>query len=145
MQLAAAYPDHVAAIVMVDPGSFVFPPEVQARLEAMVTAIEAGNQEPRQQAIAKSMFQPTSDRKLVKDVTAVIMAAPSHVAASAMRGMLEFDGTTVAAQCKVPSLHLANALHRNPPHLMSQWRCRPLSTAGLSARATTTSSRYPTR
>ncbi len=121
LQLASAYPDHVAAIVMVDPGSFVFPPEVRARLEAMVTAIEAGNQEPRRQAIATQMFLPTSDRKLVEDVTAVMMATPSHVAASAMRGVLEFDGKAAAEQCKVPALHLANPLHRNPPHLMSQW------------------------
>jgi pimeloyl-ACP methyl ester carboxylesterase len=121
LQLAADYPDHVAAIVMVDPGAFVFPPEVRARLEAMVTAIEAGNQEPRQQAIKANMFLPTSDRKLMEDVLAVMMATPSHVAASAMRGVIEFDAPTVAAQCKVPALHLANALHRNPPHLMSQW------------------------
>ena len=121
LQLAASYPNQVAAIVMVDPGSFVFPPEVRARLEGMVTAIEAGNQEPRRQAIATQMFLPTSDRKLVEDVTAVMMAAPSHVAASAMRGVLEFDGKTVAEHCKVPALHLANAQHRNPPHLMSQW------------------------
>jgi pimeloyl-ACP methyl ester carboxylesterase len=121
LQLAAAYPDHAAAIVMVDPGAFVLTPEQRARLEAMMTAIEAGNQEPRQQAIANFMFLPTSDRKLVEDVQAVMMAAPSHVAASAMRGVIEFDGPTVAAQCKVPALHLATALARNQPHLMSQW------------------------
>ena len=121
LQLAAAYPDRVAAIVMVDPGSFVFPPEVRSRLEGMVAAIEAGNQEPRRQGIAASMFLPTSDRKLVEDVTAVMLAGPSHVAASAMRGVLEFDGKAAAEHCKVPALHLANALHRNPPHLMSQW------------------------
>ena len=121
LQLAAAYPGHIAAIVMVDPASFVLTPEVRARLEAMVTAIEAGNQEHRRQSIVNSMFLPTSDRKLVEDVLAVMMAAPRHVAASAMQGLIEFDGRTVAAQCKVPALHVANELHRNPPHLMSQW------------------------
>jgi len=121
LQLAVTYPDHVAAIVMVDPGPYVLPPEVRSRLEETVAAIEAGNQEPRQQAIATQMFLPTSDRKLVEDITRVMMATPSHVAASAMRGVLEFDGKAVAEQCKTPALHLATALYRTPPHIMSQW------------------------
>src|SRR5262245_15113231 len=45
VQLAAVHPDRVAAVVMVDPAPFVFPPERRASLEAMVAAIEAGNQE----------------------------------------------------------------------------------------------------
>jgi pimeloyl-ACP methyl ester carboxylesterase len=121
LQLAAAYPDCVAAIVMVDPAAFVRPPEQRALTEEMVAAIEAGNQEPRRQFIADSMFLPTSDRELVENVAAVMMAAPSHVAAGAMRGILAFDGPLVATQCKVPALHLATSTPRNPPHLMSQW------------------------
>jgi hypothetical protein len=65
--------------------------------EAMVAAIEAGDQEPRRRFI-ENMFLPTSDRRLVDDVLAM-MAAPSHAAASAMRGGLAFDGPAVAAQC----------------------------------------------
>ena len=121
LQLAVAYPGHVAAIVMVDPGAFELPPDVRTRLEAMVAAIEAGNQEPRRRAIENGMFLPTSDRQLVEDVLTVMMAAPSHVAASAMREVMAFDGPAAAAQCTVPALHLATAQPRNPPHLMSQW------------------------
>jgi pimeloyl-ACP methyl ester carboxylesterase len=121
LQLAATHPDRVAAIVMVDPAPFVFPPEFQEALTAMVAAIEAGNQEPRRQFIADHLFLPTSDRKLVEDVLAVMLAAPSHVAASAMQGILAFNGPAVAAQCKVPALHLAATPPLNPPHLMSQW------------------------
>src|SRR5215510_10585567 len=122
LQLAAAHPERVAAIIMVDPAPFVFAPEQRAGVEAMVAAIEAGNQEPRRQFIANHMFLPTSDRKLVEDVLAVMLAAPSHVAASAMRGALAFDGPAVAAQCKVPALHLVGiSPPLNPPHLMAQW------------------------
>src|SRR5262245_56909734 len=39
LQLAAAYPDHVAAIGMVDPAPFVRPPERRARSEAMLAAM----------------------------------------------------------------------------------------------------------
>ena len=38
LQLAAAHPDCVAAIVMVDPASLVPPPERRATLEAMAAA-----------------------------------------------------------------------------------------------------------
>lgn len=120
LQLAAAHPERVAAIVMVDPAPLVFPPEFREHLEAMVAAIEAGDQEPRRQFIA-NMFLPTSDRKLVEDVLAVMLAAPRHVAAGFMRGALAFDGPAVAAQCNVPALHLAATPPANPPHLMSQW------------------------
>jgi pimeloyl-ACP methyl ester carboxylesterase len=121
LQLAVRYPDQVAAIVMIDPGPFVIPPEVRTRLEKMVEAIESGNQEPRKQAIAAQMFLPTTDRKLVEDVTAVMLSTPNHVAASTMRSVLEFDGKSVAEQCKIPALQLVTALHRTPPHIMSEW------------------------
>src|SRR3989442_14843458 len=96
LQLAAAHPDRVAAIVMVDPAPFVFPPDLRTAIEAMIAAIEAGNQEPRRQFVEKNLFLPTSDRKLVEDVLAVLMAAPSHVAAGAVRGILAFGGPPVA-------------------------------------------------
>ena len=56
----------------------------------------------------------------------LMLAGPPHVAANAMRGALEFDGRAMAAQCKVPALHLAatqpgTPQPRNPPHLMSEW------------------------
>jgi hypothetical protein len=65
LQLAAAHSDRVAAIVMVDPAPFVFPPNVRAALEALAAAIEAGNRDSRRQFIKnmKNMFLPTSDRK----------------------------------------------------------------------------------
>ena len=87
----------------------------------MVADIEAGNQASRRQFITNHLFFPTSDQKLVEAVLAVMLAAPSHVAANAMRGILEFDGPPVAALCKAPALHLAATPPLNPPHLMSQW------------------------
>ncbi len=121
LELAAAHPDKVAAIVMVDPAPFVFPPELKAGVEAMVAAIEAGNQEPRRQFIANNLFLKTSDKRLVKQVLKVMMAAPSHIAAAAMKGILAFNGQAAAARCKVSALHLAATPPLNPPHLMSQW------------------------
>jgi pimeloyl-ACP methyl ester carboxylesterase len=121
LQLAASHPDCVEGIVMVDPAPFVFPPDFRAGIEAMVAAIEAGDQEPRRQFITNNLFLPTSDPMFVEDVRRAMMGAPSYVAASAARGMLAFDGPAVAARCSVPALHLMAASPSNPPHLMSQW------------------------
>jgi pimeloyl-ACP methyl ester carboxylesterase len=120
LQLAAAQPDSVAAIVMVDPASLVSTPERHATLKVMAADIEAGSDQSRREFI-ENMFLPTSDRQLVEDVMAVMLAAPPDVAANAIRGVLEFDGRAAAALCKVPALHLAATPPRNPPHLMSEW------------------------
>jgi len=121
LELGASHPDKVAAVVMVDPAPLVFPPELKSGVEAIVAAIETGNQEPRRQFIANNLFMKTSDKRLVKAVLKVMMAAPRHVAAAAMKGILAFDGPRAAARCKVPALHLAATPPLNPPHLMSQW------------------------
>lgn len=120
-QVAASHPRCVAGIVMVEPGPFAPPPEARAALHAMADAIDAGNQEPRREFIKNGLFLPTSDPTLVDSVLRVMMAAPSHVAAAALRGILGFDGPTVAANCKTPTLHLMAASPWNPQHLMSQW------------------------
>jgi pimeloyl-ACP methyl ester carboxylesterase len=121
LQLAAAHPEHVLAVVLVDPASFVRSPEQRAGVEALAAAIEAGNQEPVRQFIVNRLFLPTSDRELAKKVLALMLAAPSDASAADVRAMLAFDGPAVAAQCKVPVLHLAAMRPFNPPHLMSQW------------------------
>lgn len=121
LQLGAAYPDRVAAIVMVDPAPLAFPPELRAGIEGLVAAIENGNREPQRQFIEGNLFLPTSDKSLVKRVADTMCAAPGHVAVAAMKGILAFDGVAAAARCTVPALHLAATPPLNPPHLMSQW------------------------
>ena len=121
LQLAAAHPDRVAGIVMVDPAPLTFPPELRGAIEGMVAAIEAGNREPQRQFIEQHLFLPTSDKALVKRVVEVMTSGPAHVAAGAMKGILDFDGVATAARCNVPALHLAATPPLNPPHLMSQW------------------------
>jgi hypothetical protein len=66
------------------------------------------------------MFIRTSDRQLVENVLAVMLAAPPHVTAAAMRGALEFDCQAAAALCKVPALHLAASPLRMPPQSITE-------------------------
>jgi pimeloyl-ACP methyl ester carboxylesterase len=100
----------------------LFSPDRRTAIEAVAAGIEAGDRGPRTQFI-KNMFIPTCDPRLVANVLAAMLAVPSHVAANAIRGVLEFDGRAAAALCKVPTLHLAATQLRNPPHLMAE--CLP--------------------
>lgn len=122
LQLAAAHPDCVAGIVMIEPVRSLTQDseESRARLAALAAAIEAGNEEPLRQYVTDRFFLPTSDRKLLEDVLGVMTAMPSHVAASALRAIPEFNGAAVAAKCKVPALHIAATPPLNPPHLVAQ-------------------------
>jgi pimeloyl-ACP methyl ester carboxylesterase len=119
--LAATYVERLAAIVMVDPSSFVRAPTDRRNVEELVSAMEAGDLNCRGEFIEKHRFLRTSDRKLMERVISAMAAVPSYVAASAMRGILAFDAPAVAARCTVPVLHLAATPPLNPPHLMSTW------------------------
>jgi pimeloyl-ACP methyl ester carboxylesterase len=121
LELGARHPDKVAAIVMVDPAPFVFPPELRGPVSDVVSPLPASYPAPRPQFLATTLFLPTSDKKLVDSVLNVMMAAPAPVAAEAMKGILAFDGPGMAKRCTVPALHLAATPPLNPPHLMSQW------------------------
>src|ERR1700675_2228355 len=92
LELGASHPDKVAAIVMVDPAPLVFPPELKAGVEAIVAAIEAGNQEPRRRSTPNTLFSRPADRRLVRAGLRVMMPSPSHIAAAAMKGILAFEG-----------------------------------------------------
>lgn len=118
LQLAAAHSDCVAAIVMVD-STLVYSPDRHSVVEAVAAGIEAGDHEPRTQWV-KNMFLPTSDRRLMAEVLAVMLSAPPQ-AASAVRGVLEFDARAAAALCKVPTLHLAASPLRMPPPSIREW------------------------
>jgi pimeloyl-ACP methyl ester carboxylesterase len=113
LQLAAAHPDYVSAIVMID-STLVYSPDRRTAVEAVAVGIEAGDHRPLGHWI-ESMFLPNSDRQLVEKVMTVMLAAPPHVAASAIRGALEFDGHAAAALCKAPALHVAASPPRMQP------------------------------
>src|SRR5258705_3477382 len=91
LELGARHPDKVAAIVMVDPAPLVWPTELTGPVGDVVSAIEAGNQEPPRQFIANALFLATSDKKLVGSVLKNMMAGPAPVGAAAMDGILALD------------------------------------------------------
>ena len=120
LQLAADRPELVAGIVMVDPAPLSPPPEATEWLEGLVGATAAGNNEPRA-GLIDSFFLPASDPQVHQRVKETMLASPNHIAAAAMQSVVDFDGPTVAGQCKVPALNIAAASPLNPPHMMQEW------------------------
>jgi len=120
LQLAVSHPARVAGIVMLDPAPLAFPPELRAVAEELIATLEAGRHDAQRRFIEQQMFLKKSTPALVRRVCEVMCGTPAHVAVSAMKGMLAFDGVAAAAQCKVPALHIAAAQPFNPPPLMAE-------------------------
>lgn len=120
LQMAAEHPESVRAIVMVDPAPLALPPAFRAKLQSLIDAIDAGDQQPRRGFIA-AMFLPFSPPDIRTRITEEMCSVPAHVAAGAMRGVLDFDGVAAAKKVDVPALHIAGTPPRNPPHLMTEW------------------------
>lgn len=121
LQLAAEHPESVRAIVMVDPAPLAWPAEFVTALQNVIDSSEAGNQQPRRDFIAGALFIPTSPADLKQRIVDEMCSAPTHVAADAMRGLLEYDGVAAAKKVKVPALHIAGTPPLNPPHKMTEW------------------------
>lgn len=107
LQLAAAHPEAVRGIVMVDPAPLHFPTPMREGLQAIFEGLEGGRSKPHQDFIENALFLPQDAAALreraVKDMT----SAPTHVTIGAGRGMVAFDGRAAAAKCSVPALHIA--------------------------------------
>lgn len=121
LQLAAARPDKVRAIVMVDPAPLQVTDEFRAGISAVVSALESGDSSIAAQFIRDGLFLPTSDPALVDQVLATMLATPPRTSAAALRGVLTHDGVAAAALCQVPALHITAAGTLNSPHLMAEW------------------------
>jgi pimeloyl-ACP methyl ester carboxylesterase len=121
LHMAAEHPESVRAIVMVDPAPFAWPAAFVTALQNVIDSSEAGNQEPRREFIANALFLPTSPAELKQRIVDEMCSAPSHVAADAMRGLLEYDGVATAKKVTVPALHIAGTPPLNPPHMMTEW------------------------
>lgn len=121
LHLAAEHPDSVRGIVMVDPAPFAWPDEFRTALQNVIDSSEAGNQQPRRDFIANALFTPTSPADLKARIVDEMCSAPTHVAANAMRGLLDYDGVSVAKRVTLPALHIPGSRPLNPPHLMAEW------------------------
>jgi len=121
LQLAATYPDRVAAIVMVDPAPLRRSPDREVAITMLIEQLDAGKQELQERMITEFFFLRKSDSALVARVRDLMLATPTHVAAAAMRGILGFNGVALAARVTAPALHIAATPPLNQPQQMTEW------------------------
>ncbi len=107
LALAAAHPDAVRGIVMVDPAPLKFPEAMRQGMDAVLQALEAGDPKPHRDFVSGVLFRPEDDAALRDRVTEEMTSAPTHVTIGCGRGILAFDGNAAAAKCNVPALHIA--------------------------------------
>lgn len=121
LQLAAAHGESVTALVMIDPSPFEASKERLVRVEQLLRDIEEGNIDTYRRLLAGSFFLPSSDPDLVEDILEIMTGSPPYVAASALRGIRDFQALEAAKRVTVPSLHLAVTPPLNPPNRMAEY------------------------
>lgn len=109
VELARRFPDLPSALVLAD--APIVPTQwLRDGLQSLLEALRAPDCEEFQQAfIANGLFLPTDDAVRKARIVAGMSSTPQHVRASAMEGILAWDGAAAAQACTVPVLNLAAA------------------------------------
>jgi pimeloyl-ACP methyl ester carboxylesterase len=107
MELAARYPERVAAVVAID--SSLLPTEAARKL--VLSELVPGLRGPDYRAVMRrfleeTMFLPADDRELLKHVADQMASAPQYVMTTAAEDMFTRDAAAVAAACRAPLLFI---------------------------------------
>ncbi len=106
LELAAAHPEHVSAICLID--SVVFPPgSLITELQRIFFALTGPGYLQALTAAAESLFIETDDPARKSELVRKMRGASQHVAIASFRShLLDYDAATAAAACKVPIAYL---------------------------------------
>jgi pimeloyl-ACP methyl ester carboxylesterase len=109
LDLAARYPELVSAVVMVEAGISAMAPALRETVVGLVDGIKGPDHlDVRRKMIDAMMFVETTDPVLRARLSAHMLSAPQHVAASAIEQFLiSWDGEAAARALKVPALHIS--------------------------------------
>jgi pimeloyl-ACP methyl ester carboxylesterase len=104
LELAAARPDLVGAVVGVDAGPIDPLPDVHQRFAALAETIESEGGDDARRGYVEGLFLPDDDIGARQHTLDVMCAVPAHVAAGVLRGVVEWDGVAALRACKAPVL-----------------------------------------
>jgi pimeloyl-ACP methyl ester carboxylesterase len=106
LDLAARYPDLLAAVVAVD--SPLLPPQaLRDGISGLIDGLKSpAYRDVAQQFVEGMLFIDTDDPDLKERVVEGMASAPQHVMASAMEQIFSWDGESAARACTVPVLNL---------------------------------------
>ena len=100
--LAAARPELVTAVVMVDPAPFIWPESVRGAIEGIFRAIDSPDGAQARAGLVDAMFMSTDDAQRKGEIAATMAAAPQEVAGPAIAGLFNFDGPAALAAVRCP-------------------------------------------
>jgi pimeloyl-ACP methyl ester carboxylesterase len=116
LELAAARPELVGAVVGVDSGPIDPLPEVRPRFAALAETIENERGGDARRAYIEGLFLPDDDAGARQHTLDVMCAVPAHVAAAVLRGVVDWDGVAALRGCKAPVLAiLSQPMGSNAP------------------------------
>jgi pimeloyl-ACP methyl ester carboxylesterase len=109
MELAARYPEMLAAVVLLE-APIVVPPDRRALVEQLIPVLwSAGYREAQRGLVEGALFAPTDDPLRKARIVEAMCSAPQHVLASAYEHTFTWDGAAAAQACRVPVLNLSVA------------------------------------
>jgi pimeloyl-ACP methyl ester carboxylesterase len=122
LALAAARPDLVRAVVMVDPAPIVLSDALRGVVPALLASLETLE---GRQALVAGMFAPSDDGDRKARIIASMTGVPGEIAVRVLADLLAFDGPSALAACTVPIVSIgslaptndAAALREHCPHL----------------------------
>lgn len=93
IELAAARPELVGAVVAVDPGPIDRLPGTRERFVGLAERLEgADGESARREYVETTLFGPADGDRLRAEITETMCAAPLRPAAQVMRGSVDWDG-----------------------------------------------------
>jgi pimeloyl-ACP methyl ester carboxylesterase len=106
IELAAARPELVGAVVGVDSGPIDPLPDVRSRFAELAEAIEGEGGDATRRAYVEGLFLAEDDADAKRHVLEVMCAVPARVAAAVLRGVVEWDGVAALRACRAPVLEI---------------------------------------
>jgi pimeloyl-ACP methyl ester carboxylesterase len=114
MQLAARYPERVAAVVAIDSSALPTEGARKVVLNELVPGLRGSNyREVMRRFLERTMFLPTDDRELLERVAGQMASAPQYVMTSAAEDMFTRDAVAMASACRVPLLFITQSPPRS--------------------------------
>jgi pimeloyl-ACP methyl ester carboxylesterase len=99
---AAAYPDRVAAVVMVDPAPFVMPDALLPVFQRVLERLNGDNAEGARAELIEGMFMASDDAERKAMISKAMSVVPLSIAVPAISGLFAFDGRAALAKVQCP-------------------------------------------
>ncbi len=113
LELAAAFPDLLSALVLLD-APFAPPPEAQMGFQQLLGGLASpAYQDVLRQTADSLIFLPTDDQQRKAQIVEGMIHVPQQVMVSAWENYLAYDEEAAAAQCWIPLLHLRSIFPAN--------------------------------